>query len=90
MKEWESDFKRTISKNKYQFELQTLLQNRYLNYLIDPGFQGVNRLFVLSFGSETDREVHTKYYTRHVEIKDYNVIINGKCFLVSRKSFKNI
>ena len=24
-------------------------ENRYLDYLIDPSFQGVNRTFVLSF-----------------------------------------
>ena len=60
-----------------------LLRNRYLNYLIGPGFEGVNRLFVSSFGSETDGEVLWKYYIQHVEIKDYNVIIDGKCFLVS-------
>ena len=33
-----------------------LPQNRYLNYLIDQGFQGVNRLFVLPFENETDRK----------------------------------
>ena len=41
--------------------------------MIDPCFQGVNRLFVLSFENENDRKVHTK-----VEIKDYNVMIDGK------------
>ena len=43
-------------------------------------FQRVNRLFVLSFEHNTDRTVHTKYYFRSVEIKDYNVMINGKNF----------
>ena len=27
-------------------------QNRFLKYLINPGFQRVNRLFVLSFENE--------------------------------------
>ena len=27
---------------------------RYLDFLIDPSFQGVNRLFVLSFENEED------------------------------------
>ena len=30
-------------------------------------FQGVNRLFVLSFESEDDRKVHTGYYLPKVE-----------------------
>ena len=55
-----------------------LPQNRYLNYLIDPSFQGVNRVFVLTFENETDREVHTKYYLSTEETKDYNVAIDGK------------
>ena len=33
-----------------------------LNYLVDSIFQEVNRLFVLSFENETNREVHKKYY----------------------------
>ena len=34
---------------------------RFFNYLIDPSFQVVNRLFVLLFENSTDREVHTKF-----------------------------
>ena len=54
-------------------------QNRYLKYLIDPGFQELNRLFLLPFENETDREVHTKYYLPTEEIKNY-VIIDGRNF----------
>ena len=45
-------FKRTISWNKYQSKKSTEVQNRYLDKLISPSFQGVNRLFVLSFEKE--------------------------------------
>ena len=38
------------------------MQNKYLDYLIDPSFQGVNRLFVLSFENIIDREAHRNYY----------------------------
>ena len=49
----------------------------FLNYLIDPSFQGVNRRFVLLFENTTDTgTVHTKYYLPTVEIKDYNVMID--------------
>ena len=51
------------------------MQNRYLDFLIDLGFQGVNRLFVLSFKDDNGRESHKQYYLRTVEIKDYNVMI---------------
>ena len=79
MKQLESGFKRTINRNKYQPELKTFQENRYLNYLIDPCSQGVNRLFVLPFENETDRAVHTKYYLPNAETKDY-VIIKGRNF----------
>ena len=46
-----------------------------MDFLIDLGFQGVNRLFVLSFKDDNGRESHKQYYRRTVEIKDYNVMI---------------
>ena len=51
--------------------------NSYFDYLIDPSFQGVNRLFVLSFENNTERTVDTGYYLLKVEIKDY-VMIDGQ------------
>ena len=41
-----------------------------LNYLIDPTFTKVNRLFVLSFKNEEDRTSYFKCYTPSIEIKD--------------------
>ena len=55
---------------------QTTTNN--LNFLIDPPtFNNVNRLFVLAFPNEEDRRSFSKYYTSTVEIKEYNVIIDG-------------
>ena len=59
LKQLESGFKRTINSNKYQSKLKEQAQNRYLDYLIDPNFHGVNRIFVLLFENRTDRKVHT-------------------------------
>ena len=73
-----SGFKRTINWNKYQSDPKTYAQNRYLNHLVNPSFQGVNRLFVLSFENENDRTSHSNYCLPKVEIKDYNVMIDGK------------
>ena len=55
-------------------------QNNNLNYLIDPTFTKVNRLFVLSFENENDRTSFSKYYVPNVQIKDFNVLIYGKSF----------
>ena len=73
-----SGFKRTINWNEYQPEISSERQNQYLDFLIDPSFQGVNRLFVLLFKNEDDRQ--TGYYLPKVEIKDYKVMIDGKTF----------
>ena len=40
-----SDFKGTINWNKSQSKTSTERQNQYLDCLIDPSFQGINRLF---------------------------------------------
>ena len=48
------------------------MPNLYLDFAIDPNFQGVNRLFVLLFENKDDRTVHTKYYLPTVEIDGYN------------------
>ena len=73
-----SGFKRTINWNKHQPKVSTERQNQYLDLLIETSFQGVNRLFVLLFENEEDRKVHTGYYLPKAEIKEYNVIIDGK------------
>ena len=56
------------------------MQNQYLDFLIDPIFQGVNKLFILFLENEEDRKVHTGFYLRKVEIKEYNVINDGPNF----------
>ena len=80
LKQLESGFKRTINWNKYLAKTTNQVQNRYLDFLIDPSFQGVNRLFVLSFKDDDGRQSHKQYYLPTVEIKDYNVMIDGRNF----------
>ena len=55
-------------------------QKRYSNHVINRSFQGVNRLFVLSFQNEDNRKLHSTYYLPKVKIKDYNVTIDGRNF----------
>ena len=54
LQQLKSGFKRTINWNKHESSIKTFAQNRYLNYLINPSFKRVNRLFVLSFENEND------------------------------------
>ena len=58
---------------------ELLPQNPNLNHLIEPSFQGVNRLFVLAFENDAQR-TSNKRYLPNVEIKVYNVMIDGKNF----------
>ena len=80
LQELKSGFKRTVNWKKYQSNIKTYTQNRYLNHLVDPSYQGVGRLFVLSFENEAGRTSHSTYYLPKAEIKDYNVMIDGKNF----------
>ena len=75
-----SGFKRTISWNKYLTKPELLAQNANLNHLIEPSFQDVNRLFVLAFEDDAQRTSNKRYYIPNIEIKDYNVMIDGKNF----------
>ena len=47
---------------------------------MEPNFQGVNRLFVLVFENDTQRKSNKRYQIPNVEIKDYNVMIDGENF----------
>ena len=79
IKQLESCFKRTINWNKYLPITTNQERNRYLDFLTGPSLQGVNRLFVLSFKDDDDgQESHMQYYLLTVEIKDYNVMIDGR------------
>ena len=81
-------FKRTIKWNKYRSQITILPQNNNWNYLIDPTFTNVNRLFVLSFQrtvgenntAKDYRDSFSHHYVPNARIKDFNVLIDGKSF----------
>ena len=76
-------FKRTISWNKYRSEITTQSKNNILDYLIDPAFRNINRLFALSFkngGDDPRRNSVDEFYIPLVETKDFNALINNKPF----------
>ena len=78
LQQFKSGFKRVINWNKYLSKPELLAQNPNLNHLIEPSFQGVNRLFVLAFENDDDRTSSDEYYLPTVKIKDYNIMINGE------------
>ena len=76
-------------------------QNNNLNYLIDPTFTNVNRLFVLSFERIEEnnikkdyRDSFSHYYVPKVQIKDFNVLIDGESFfdlpIKNKEAYKKI
>ena len=80
LQQLKSGFKRVINWNKYLSKPELLAQNPNLNHLIEPNFQGVNRLFVLAFENDDDKTSSDEYYLPTEEIKDYNIMINGENF----------
>ena len=78
-----SGFQRTISWNKYLSKPELLARNQNFNYLIEPSLQGVNRLFVLAFEHDNDNDQrisNKRHYIPNIEIKDYDILIDGKTF----------
>ena len=80
LEQLKTGFKRTITWYKYRSEMSNQAANNNLNYLTDPTFTNMNRLFVLSFENEEDRTSFSKYYVPKVEIKDFNMLIDEKPF----------
>ena len=51
-----------------------------LNILIDPTFANVNRLFVLAYRNDGNRQSFSEFYLPRVMVKDFNVIIDKLTF----------
>ena len=77
-----SGFKRTISCNKCKTRIITTKSK--LTSLSWTKFSGSDRLFVLAFEDDAQRTSNKRYYIPNVEIKDYNVMINGKTFFINQ------
>ena len=73
-------YKRTVNWNNYRSEMAKQTKAKNLNYLIDPTFIKADQLFVLSFENEDDKKSFSKYYTRKIVIKDFNVLIDVNSF----------
>ena len=69
-----SGFKRTIKWNKYRSQMTIQPQNNNLNYLIDPTFTKVNRLFVLSFARNNN--IDSSYSYSHFYVPKVKINCN--------------
>ena len=61
-----SDFKRTITWDKHLVKRELLARNANLNHLIQPSFQGINRLSVLEFENDAQRASNKRYLIPNV------------------------
>ena len=79
---WSEGFKRSIYWNKYK----TIFKNyddEYIRERLDASFQGVNKLFVLTYESGnnvTDENSYGRYFLPRKEIKNCNIEIGGRNF----------
>ena len=63
LEQLKSGFKRTIKWNKHRSQMTIQPQNNNLNYLIDPTFTKVNRLFILSFARNAEEDHRDSFFT---------------------------
>ena len=66
LQQLKSGFKRIINWNKYLSNPELLAQDPNLNHLVEPSFQGVNKLFVWVFENDTQRTSNKGYYLPNV------------------------
>ena len=62
LKQLKSGFKRTINWNEYEPRVTVEQQSQHLDFLINPRFQGVNKLLILSFEDTDCRKNYKRYY----------------------------
>ena len=75
-----SGFTREIEWNNYLSQMSTEAANNNLNILIDPTFTNVNRLFVLAYQVDANRQSFSQFYLPRAMVEDYNIIIDKLAF----------
>ena len=79
------EFQRSIYWNEYKTkEINENADANVFKYIIlDPSFQGVNRLFVMAYNranGQPTRNGQQKCYLPRIDLEKYNVIIDGRNF----------
>ena len=80
-------FQRSIYWDKYKTkEINEDADANVFKYInLDPSFQGVNRLSVMAYNranGQPTRNGQRKYYLPRIDLEKYNVIIDGRNFLI--------
>ena len=76
------EFKGSIYWNKYRVIFRNY-NDDYIRERIDASFQGVNKLFVLPYGSGnniTDENSYRRYFLPRIKVTNYNIEIDGRNF----------
>ena len=78
-------FQRSIYWNEYKTkEINEDADANVFKYInLDPSFQGVNRLFVMTYNrvdGQPTRNGQRKYYLPRIGLNKYNVIVDGRSF----------
>ena len=77
------EFEISVYWNKYKAILEDYAANSYIKERLDASFQGVNKLFVLSYASGdnvTNENSYRRYFLPRLRLKNYNIEIDGKIF----------
>ena len=86
IKNKDNKFKRTVFWNEYKGKIEDIVQahndNNYKRSLLDTANPGVNRLVVNPNENNIvdGNDCHRKYFLSRVDIKDYNVLTDGRNF----------
>ena len=76
-------FKRSVYWNEYKVILEKRYNaNNNIRILIDPSWQGINRLFVLAYLNDntSTAKSYRKYFLPRIKIENYNIEIDGRNF----------
>ena len=82
-------FKRPVYWNAYKVIAEKSYDaNTSIRESIDSSCQGINRLFVLDYEGGANRVTvnsHRRYFLQRVEIKNYNIEIDGRNRLIKEQ-----
>ena len=74
-------FERSVYWNEYNVLSEgNHNANAVIRELIDSNCQGINGLFIFAYAQNVTVNLHQKYFLPRVEIKDCNIVIDGRNF----------
>ena len=80
-------FERSVYWNEYQIKIDDKITTNEFRFFLESNFVGFNRLFVLVYsnGNTASKRFKAKrYYITKGIINNYNIIFNGKSFMIKQ------